>query len=120
MPPPAKHHHNTSSSSSSRHITSALPLPRVLERLLPRTGSLSWQSLLVAAAVGANVWALAYLARRYYASWLEQQQQEGKGEEDQQQEVARAALAYLQRLWDVAMQVGVRQSRTCGSKYADG
>jgi len=96
-----------------------------LERIRPRHGGVSWQGVLAAAALGANVCALAYLARRMYSAWMEneggeddkekeKQQQQQQAEEDQS-EVTRAALAYLQRLWDIAMQVRAPLGRLAGA-----
>ena len=95
--------HTAGAAAAAAAAAPHLPLlPRALERLRPRHG-LSWQALLAAAAVGANIAALVYVARRAWASWGEEQ--ERARAEEEQQDVTCAALAYLQRLWDVAMQV---------------
>lgn len=95
--------HHMHAAGPAGEVARAMPLlPRALERLRPR-GALGWQALLAAAAVGANVAALVYVARRAWLAWGEEQER-AKAEEEQQ-EVTCAALAYLQRLWDVAMQV---------------
>lgn len=122
------HHHwqqlqlqPASSSSQQSQWLPALPLmlPRMLERLRMRHRP-SWQAVLAAAALGANVCALAYLARRAYNIWAEQQEQQQRKEEEHQ-ELMRAALAYLQRLWDVATQAGAAGSPAdLGRPDADG
>ncbi|GBF95047.1 hypothetical protein Rsub_07548 [Raphidocelis subcapitata] len=83
-------------------------------------GGFGWPALLAAAALGASAApAIAYVARRAHALWLSAgdggdgengadgaSQRGGEEEEEDQSEVTRAALAYLQRLWDIAMEVG--------------
>lgn len=81
-------------------------LARLVERLRSRRG-ISWQLLLAAAALGVNAVALALLLRRAYSSARERRERQRA--EEEQQEVTRVALAYLQRLWDVAVQVRVVQ-----------
>lgn len=100
-----------SAPSTQQHHSQWFPelrplLPRGLERLPWRTQSgggcgVRWQPVVAAAVLGANMCALAYLVRWAWNTWIERHDRQRV--EDEQQEVTRAALAYLQRLWDVAL-----------------
>jgi hypothetical protein len=118
----ARGHYSAPSSSSAAAAAASSSAPSALLpssplALLPAyftrggTSGGGWGTLVTAAFVGANALALLYLARRAYdgyceaaAARLERAAQEERHKAEQQ-EVMRTALAYLQRLWDVAVHV---------------
>jgi len=115
----AHFHHTSARPSPAATAVSAFapdhPVPpSILSALLPPQRWLdrcSWKGVAGAAVMGANACALAYLCSRAWGGWADQQerqrleQQQEERQKAEQQEIARAALLYLQRLWDVAMKV---------------
>jgi hypothetical protein len=119
------HHGSSGGSSGGAAIydpwLASLPaVSRALARLRARHAApgAAWRALVAAALLGANAAALYYVARRAYLAYQEQQQQQQQQEQhkagdEQQAEITRVALAYLQRLWDVALQVRARGAALC-------
>jgi hypothetical protein len=71
------------------------------------SGGAPWRAVAAGVLLAANAAALAYLARRVYAAWAEAKAEEVCAERAarEHQEATRASLNYLQRLWEVAVQV---------------
>ncbi|GBF91442.1 hypothetical protein Rsub_04182 [Raphidocelis subcapitata] len=114
------------------HAGASAAAPRLRLPSLPQLPSpglpCSWRALAAAGLVGANVLALAWLARR---AWLDAaarraaadaaEAAEARADGEQEQiEVTRAALNYMQRLWDLAMQVDPGPPKDIGEPDAEG